>query len=88
VGLTKHATPDEIRFAYRAIRTTLEELYGEQGTSGVRMLYGGSADADHCRAYLGVEYVDGLLPGTASLNYAEFSKMVKIVQDFDNEHVG
>src|SRR5580704_4409326 len=45
-----HATPDQIAFAYRAIRTTLEELYGEAGTSHVRLLYGGSSDPDHCRA--------------------------------------
>jgi triosephosphate isomerase (TIM) len=72
------ATPDQIKFAYRAIRTTLEELYGEAGTSGVRLLYGGSTSPDHCKAYLDMPYVDGLLPGTASLNPHDFSKMVKI----------
>jgi triosephosphate isomerase len=77
-----HATPDDIRFAYRAIRNTLEELYGE-GVHGVRMLYGGSADPDHCRAYLETDYVDGLLPGTASLNYESFAKIVKTAQDLD-----
>ena len=72
------ATPDQIKFAYRAIRTTLEELYGEAGTAGVRLLYGGSADAENCRAYLEMPHVDGLLPGTASLNPAEFAKMVAV----------
>src|SRR5262249_24047601 len=82
-GHTNHATPDEIRFAYRAIRTTLEELYGEAGTDGVRLLYGGSSDPDHCLAYLKMEHVDGLLPGTASLNYEDFAKMVQISQSLD-----
>jgi len=77
----KPATPGEIRFAYRAIRTTLEELYGEEGTTGVRLLYGGSSNHENARAFLEVEYVDGLLPGTASLNYEQFSKMVKVAQD-------
>jgi triosephosphate isomerase len=76
----KPATPDDIRFAYPAIRTTLEELYGEGGLQDVRLLYGGSADPDHCRAYLEMEYIDGLLPGTASLNYESFAKMVKTAQ--------
>jgi len=76
-----HAKPDEISFAYRAIRTTLEELYGEAGTDRVRLLYGGSADAENCRAYLEMEYVDGLLPGTASLNYDSFTKMVQVSQE-------
>jgi triosephosphate isomerase (TIM) len=75
------ATPDNIKFAYKAIRTTLEELYGEQGTSGLRLLYGGSTDPDHCKAYLNMQYVDGLLVGTASLNYESFAKMVKASQD-------
>lgn len=78
-----HATPDEISFAFTAIRTTLEELYGEQGVGGVRLLYGGSADPDHCRAYLEMRYVDGLLVGTASLNYESFAKIVKTAQSLD-----
>jgi triosephosphate isomerase (TIM) len=77
---SKPATPDEIRFAYPAIRNTLEELYGEGGLTDVRLLYGGSADPDHCRAFLEMDYVDGLLPGTASLNYESFAKMVKTAQ--------
>lgn len=80
----KHATPDQIKFAYRAIRTTLEELYGEGGLDGIRLLYGGSADPDNARAYLEMDYVDGLLPGTASLNYESFTKMVKIAQSLPN----
>lgn len=79
-GHVVHATPDNIRFAYRAIRTTLEELYGEGGLADVRLLYGGSTDPDHCRAYLEVEYVDGLLVGNASLNYESFATIVKTAQ--------
>jgi len=79
----KPATPDEIRFAYRAIRRTLEELYGEEGSSGVRLLYGGSSNHENARAYLEMDYVDGLLPGTASLNPESFAKMVKVAQELD-----
>jgi len=78
-----HATPEEISFAFTAIRTTLEELFGEEGTNGLRLLYGGSADPDHCRAYLETPYVDGLLVGTASLNYEAFAKIVKTAQSLD-----
>lgn len=70
------ATPDQIRFAYRAIRTTLEELYGEGGTRHVRLLYGGSVTPGHTRAYLEAEHVEGLLVGTHSLNPADFAKIV------------
>jgi triosephosphate isomerase len=76
-----HATPEDIKFAYPAIRTTLEDLYGEAGVSGVRLLYGGSVDATHCLPYLKMPYVDGLLIGTDSLNYEDFSKIVKAAQN-------
>lgn len=79
----RHATPSDIKFAYRAIRTTLEELYGEAGVNGVRLLYGGSVEPDHCRAYLETPYVDGLLVGTASLNYESFATIVKTAQSLD-----
>jgi triosephosphate isomerase len=76
-----HATPDDIRFAYPAIRTSLEELYGEPGAGGVRLLYGGSVDATHCLPYLKAKYVDGLLVGTDSLNYEDFTKIVLAAQN-------
>jgi triosephosphate isomerase len=76
-----HATPEDIKFAYPAIRTTLEELYGEEGSGGVRLLYGGSVDATHCAAYLKLKYIDGLLVGTDSLNYEDFAKIVLAAQN-------
>ncbi len=82
-GKAVPATPDDIRAVYPAIRNTLEELYGEGGLEGVRLLYGGSANDENTKAYLGVEYVDGLLPGSASLKYDTFAKMVKIAQGLD-----
>jgi triosephosphate isomerase (TIM) len=78
--VTHHALPEDVRFAYVAIRETLEDLYGEAGTAGVRLLYGGSVDPDHCRAYLEMEHVDGLLVGTDSLNYEDFSKIIQVAE--------
>jgi triosephosphate isomerase (TIM) len=76
----KHALPEDVKSAYTAMRTTLEELYGEEGTSGVRLLYGGSVDPDHCRAYLEMPHVEGLLVGTSSLNYEDFAKIIATAQ--------
>lgn len=76
-GHVVHATPDAIRFAYQAIRTTLEDLYGEGGLDNVRLLYGGSTDPEHSRAYLDVEYVDGLLVGNSSLHYEKFAQIIE-----------
>ncbi len=79
-GKGRHATPDQVRPVVAAIRGTIEELYGEEGASGLRVLYGGSVNPDDCRAYLEMSGIDGLLVGGASLNYEEFAKIVKVAQ--------
>ncbi|GAC1369668.1 MAG: hypothetical protein NVSMB39_1690 [Candidatus Saccharimonadales bacterium] len=76
------ATPEQIKPLVRAIRSTVEELYGEHASAGVRVIYGASVAADYVNSILSIDGVEGLLPGGASLNYAEFSKIVKAVQDF------
>lgn len=81
LGKGHHATPEEVGPQIRAIRGTLEELYGEAAGMGVKVLYGGSSDASHCRTYLEMEGVDGLLPGAASLNFEQFAAMVKTAQE-------
>jgi triosephosphate isomerase len=80
IGSGKFATPDEIAPIIATIRHTIEELYGEEGAAGLRVLYGGSVSPDNSRAYLEMDGVDGLLVGGASLNYEEFARIVKSAQ--------
>lgn len=70
------AKPDEVAKAVKTIRHNIYELYGKKASTAVRVLYGGSSNAENARAYLEVDGVDGLLPGGASLNYHEFAGMV------------
>lgn len=79
------AKPDEVAKAVRVIRHNIFELYGQKASKEVRVLYGGSSNAENARAYLEVEGVDGLLPGGASLNYHEFSAMVDAVDRLQSE---
>lgn len=72
------AKPDEVEKAVQYIRHIVTELYGKKAGQDVRVLYGGSSTSENTRAYLGIDGVDGLLPGGASLNYHEFSKMTDI----------
>jgi triosephosphate isomerase (TIM) len=81
IGSGKFAKPDEIRPVIDTIRHTVEELYGEEGAAGLRVLYGGSVSPDNARAYLRMDAVDGLLVGGASLNYEEFARIVKVAQE-------
>lgn len=80
IGTGNFAKPDEVGPAIRAIRSTIEELYGEESAAGLRVLYGGSVDPSNCGAYLQLPGVEGLLVGGASLNYEDFAEIVKKAQ--------
>ena len=82
IGAGKPATPDQIAPCIKAIRTSVEDLYGEE-SSGVRIIYGASVSGEFVKDILSIPGVEGLLPGGASLNYEEFSKIVKAVQKLD-----
>ena len=68
--------PDEIQKAVKVIRHNIKELYGVKAAESVRILYVCSANASTAYDLLGVEGIDGLLVGGASLNYHEFSGIV------------
>jgi triosephosphate isomerase len=72
------ATPDSVAKAAAFIRKNITSLYGPKAAKSVRILYGGSSNAENARAYLLTEGIDGLLPGGASINYDQFSRMVSI----------
>jgi triosephosphate isomerase (TIM) len=71
------AKPDEIHTAIKWIRSILGDLYGEQMAKDNRVIYGASVDAEFVADILGLEGVDGLLPGAASLNYTKFVGIVE-----------
>ena len=87
VNYAKHemAKPDEVEKAVQVIRKTIADLYGKKTSDKVRVLYGGSSTSENARAYLSVPGIDGLLPGGASLNYHEFSKMTAIAYQMQTE---
>lgn len=70
----------EVAPVVKAIRETLEEMFGEGAADSVPLLYGGSANPDNAKAYLKMDGIDGLLTGGASLQYEQFSKMIAVAQ--------
>lgn len=74
------AKPDEIQKAINWIRHIIKDLYGEQLSKDIRVIYGASVDAEFVGGILGLEGVDGLLPGAASLNYHKFSAIIEAAQ--------
>jgi triosephosphate isomerase len=76
IGSGTPATPDQIRPVIRAIKQTLEELYGEAGGVGARIIYGASVSPEFVSAILKIDGIDGLLAGGASLRYEEFAAII------------
>ena len=75
IGTGKVATPADAEEVCKAIRATLQERYGEDVASSVRVLYGGSAKANNISDLVACENVDGALVGGASLDGDEFTKL-------------
>jgi len=76
IGTGNFATPDQAASAAKTIRNSIAGLYGNEASRNVRILYGGSVNPDNAASFLKADGVDGLLVGSASLNYAEFTDMI------------
>lgn len=75
IGTGKVAGPEEILETHALIRSLLVERYGELGHS-IRILYGGSVKPDNAGSIMGLDNVDGVLVGGASLQAASFSSII------------
>jgi triosephosphate isomerase len=84
-GAHEVATPEDVAKVIAKIRHAVESLYGARAAKELRVLYGGSTNADNAGAFLRVAGCDGLLVGGASLNYEQFSKMVATANIVANE---
>lgn len=71
------AEPDKIEVILDYIRAQVSELYGDVSGKRLRLLYGGSVDDHNASSYLGIEACDGLLVGSASLNYHKFTGIIE-----------
>jgi triosephosphate isomerase (TIM) len=76
IGTGKVATPEQAQEAHRVIRKTLQEMYGYQIASQVRIQYGGSVKPDNVDELMVMPDVDGALVGGASLTADSFTRIV------------
>ena len=70
------AKPYDVQKAMDHIRLEINELYGKKASERVRVIYGGSVDDKDVAGYLDIEGCDGVLVGSASLNYLQFAAIV------------
>ena len=75
IGTGKVATPDQAQEAIAFVRALVNDRSPEQAER-VRILYGGSVNAENAAELLALPDVDGALVGGASLDPAEFARIV------------
>lgn len=75
IGTGKVAGPSEILEAHALVRKMLREIFGEKAAQ-LRILYGGSVKPENAGEIIGLDNVDGVLVGGASLQAENFSKIV------------
>jgi triosephosphate isomerase len=75
IGTGKTATTGDIA----AVHTQIAELFraGHGGTDGLRILYGGSVKGSNAKEILATEHVHGALVGGASLDAADFWRIIE-----------
>ncbi|MGH7740945.1 MAG: triose-phosphate isomerase [Candidatus Eiseniibacteriota bacterium] len=76
IGTGRVATVDQAAEAHRVIREALSETAGAGLGSQIPVLYGGSVTPQNVGALFSSEEVDGALVGGASLEAAQFAKIV------------
>jgi triosephosphate isomerase (TIM) len=79
IGTGQVATPEQAQEVHASIRALLGELAGPAVAAGIRILYGGSVKPDNVDALMRQPDLDGALVGGASLNAADFTRIVRFV---------
>ena len=77
IGSGDPVKPSDLKTVVTAIRKQIKALYGEKASETVRILYGGSVNADNTDGFLAVDGVDGFLVGGASLKADEFASIIE-----------
>lgn len=76
IGTGRTATPEDAQAMHQAIRRHVAGA-AEELAENLRILYGGSVNADNAQALFAQEDVDGGLVGGASLNAGQFVKILE-----------
>lgn len=76
IGTGKTATAEQAEEVCREIRGVVRKLYGARSARAMSILYGGSMNPNNCGELLEQPDIDGGLIGGASLQPAEFAKII------------
>jgi triosephosphate isomerase len=79
IGTGKTATPPEAQEIHGFIRGLIATLFGNDISSSLRIIYGGSVNRENAGMLLKMEDIDGALVGGASLVPQSFIEIIKAV---------
>lgn len=77
IGTGRTATPDQAQDVHHYIRQWIEEMFGKDTATRVRILYGGSVKPDNTGELMSMPDIDGALVGGASLNPDLFIPIIR-----------
>lgn len=79
IGSGQAIDTDQAAQVFQVIHQTLVDLVPQTILkNNVRIIYGGSVDANNARDFLGIEYCNGLLVGGASLKAQTFNEIITL----------
>ncbi|MDO4731110.1 MAG: triose-phosphate isomerase [Clostridia bacterium] len=81
IGTGKTATSNQAQEVCKMIRETIKELYDEDISNHIAILYGGSMNAKNADELLSMPDVDGGLIGGAALDPKSFAALVNIASN-------
>ena len=76
IGTGKTATAEDANTSIKQIRNKIKDLYGENISEEVIILYGGSVKPENAKELFSMSDIDGGLVGGASLKADTFSKII------------
>jgi triosephosphate isomerase (TIM) len=80
IGSGTAIEPSEAEYAHKIIRLTLNDMFGMKIVSNnFKVIYGGSINSKNVKGFVGLDNIDGMLVGGASLDADEFFKVAKAI---------
>ena len=80
IGSGTAIEPQEAEYAHKIVKLTLNNMFGmDVAKKNFKIIYGGSINSSNVKSFVGLQNLDGMLVGGASLDADEFFKVVKTV---------
>jgi triosephosphate isomerase (TIM) len=83
IGTGRNADPAHAGATMGVVRRELNDAFGREAASEIRVLYGGSVNGSNVASYVELDTCDGCLVGGASLKAEEFSTMIGAVASLE-----